>query len=310
MQPLTNILNLNIEDYKKLFDGIEVIVTDCDGVLWVDNEPIPGSAEMINEFRNQGKKIIFLTNNSTKHREHFLIKLNRLGFIAEKQDIVSSASIVVSFLKRKGFNKKVYLIGSTGLARELKDAGINHLEIGPDVIIHNNLYKTVDTFHADPEVGAVVVGFDEHFSYVKLLKAASYLNKQSCIFLATNKDERFPISSKIVVPGTGAIVKSIETVSQKAAILLGKPSSYVVKTLVDDYGVQPMRCLIIGDNCKTDILMGSRSGLKTLLVLSGLTKLPEVEAWKNSSNRDDSEFVPDYYVAKLGDLVKFVKKVA
>lgn len=53
------------------------------GVLWINNNAIPGSAEAMNFFKNLGKKIFYVTNNSTKTRSEFALKAQQLGFIAE-----------------------------------------------------------------------------------------------------------------------------------------------------------------------------------------------------------------------------------
>lgn len=60
------------------FPIIEIV-----GVLWINNNAIPGSAEAMNFFRNLGKKIFYVTNNSTKTRSEFALKAQQLGFIAE-----------------------------------------------------------------------------------------------------------------------------------------------------------------------------------------------------------------------------------
>jgi len=50
-------------------------------------------------------------------------------------------------------------------------------------------------------IGAVIAGFDDHFSYPKMLKAASYLKNPDCLFVATNSDERVPVGKNLVIPG-------------------------------------------------------------------------------------------------------------
>ncbi|KPJ07195.1 Phosphoglycolate phosphatase [Papilio machaon] len=288
------------EQVKEFLNSFDTVLSDCDGVLWIDNNAIPGSADTMNYFRKIGKRVFFVTNNSTKIRSDFALKAQQLGFIADENEILSTSYLVAHYLKSIGFKKKVYLIGSNGIGDELNAVGIKHVGVGPDHVKPD--FKSLKPTDLDSEVGAVVVGFDEHVSYPKFMKAASYLASEDCLFVATNTDERFPKSSSIVVPGSGTLVRAVETCSERKALVLGKPHEYIRKYL-ESCGLNPARTLMIGDRCNTDIEFGVRCGFQTLLVLTGVTSTRDLEKIR----KEQIAPLPDVVLPKLGDLLEIVK---
>ncbi|KDR19681.1 Phosphoglycolate phosphatase [Zootermopsis nevadensis] len=301
---IKNLSRLSRDEVEALFSSIDTVLTDCDGVLWLHTKALPGAPEVLNKFREMGKRVFYITNNNIITREEFLVKCDKLGYRSMKDDVLTTSYLTACYLHDIGFKKKAYIVGTSGISRELNLLGIKNFGVGPDPLVGDVAKLVMKDFKQDPDVGAVIVGFDEYFSYPKILKAASYLNNPDCLFIATNMDERGPcVINDCVIPGTGSMVAAIETCVGRKPFLIGKPSAYIINAIRKRYNVDPKRTLMIGDRCNTDILLGTRCGFKTLLVLTGVNTLEDVMNWKESDNKEDHDLVPDYYIDKLGDLL-------
>ncbi|XP_022241024.1 glycerol-3-phosphate phosphatase-like isoform X2 [Limulus polyphemus] len=276
------------------------------GVLWNRNEAIPGAKETINALQDMGKTVIFVTNNSSKSRYEYHRKCEVLGFKSSVDRIFPTSYCVAVYLKSIDFKKKVYVLGSSGIAGELHSAGIPFLPVGPDPMPETEYWYNwvAKELKLDSEVGAVVVGFDQHVSYPKLVKTVSYLKDPNCVYIATNIDEQFQTDLKhLVIPGTGAFIRAVEAVSGRTPIVLGKPAKFLYDCIKYQYpDLDPSKGIIIGDRLSTDILLGRSTGLRTLLVLTGVSDLNEVERCSNSNCENKQMMVPDYYLPSLADL--------
>jgi len=109
--------------------------------------------------------------------------------------------------------------------------------------------------------------------------------------------------------GTGSLIKAIESCSERKAIILGKPEHYLMKMLVTRPGFKSQRMLMIGDRCSTDILFGVRNDCITLLVLTGINTLSDIEKWKQSEQQEEKRLVPNYYIDALGDLLPYLEEL-
>merc|ERR1719312_1170345 len=317
MRVCKEVSSMSDSEVSTWFKSFDTVMTDCDGVLWVGAEPIPGSPQMINRFRELGKRVFYVTNNSTKHRKEYKTKLDKLGFGGDMDEIIGTAYLAAAYLEQINFDKSklVYVVGSSGITQELDDVGIKYIPLGPDPVPVDGNWSLETLKFApiklNPDVAAVIAGFDINISFNKILKGASYASRPGTVFVATNTDEQFPMpGTELIIPGTGSMVAAVATASGRQPVVLGKPSKFMFEIVQKRHpGILPERTLMIGDRANTDILLGKNCGLQTLLVGSGVHSLAETRAWETSQDTEQRRMVADFYADKLGDLLDRVTEL-
>ncbi|KAL8137325.1 hypothetical protein V2J09_003326 [Rumex salicifolius] len=286
----------------QLCDSVDAFLFDCDGVIWKGDRLIDGASQTLDMLRSMGKKLVFVTNNSTKSRSKYADKFLSLGISVSEDEIFCSSFAAAMYLKSIKYpsNKKVYVIGENGILDELELAGFVGLG-GPEDGEKKAEFKSTSFFQHDKSVGAVVVGLDQYINYYKLQYATLCIRENpGCIFIATNRDAVGHMTAQQEWPGAGCMVAAVCGATQKEPIVVGKPSTFLMDFLLKKFDITTSRMCMVGDRLDTDILFGKNAGCKTLLVLSGVTSQTALQDPLN-------EIQPDFYTQKLSDLIELLR---
>ncbi|XP_067865611.1 pyridoxal phosphate phosphatase [Heterodontus francisci] len=284
---------------RELLAAIDSFLLDCDGVVWNGERAVSGAAELLSRLQALGKRLYLVSNNGSRSGAGLLDKCGRLGLQLRPQQLFSSARCSALYLRRARPGGRVYVLGSPGLCAELREAGLRVLGGGEE-----------EEEEPGPEVHAVLVGYDEHFSFARLAKACGYLRDPSCLFLATDPDPWHPQGGGRVIPGTGSLTAAVEVASGRKAEVIGKPSRFMFDCIASEAGdgaVDPTRALMIGDRLETDILFGANCGMRTVLALTGVSSLEEAQANMASELPHCRRMVPDFYVDSIADFLPLLK---
>ena len=268
------------------------------GVIWRGDSVIDGVPATLDMLRAAGKRLVFVTNNSTKSRAGYLKKFTELGLNVKAEEIYSSSYAAAAYLQSIDFpaDKKVYIIGEQGIADELDLAGIKHCGGPADVGKEVALAPGYAMPH-DADVGAVVVGFDRHLSYYKIQYATLCISENpGCHFIATNTDARTHLTDAQEWAGNGAMVGAIKGSTRQEPTVVGKPAEFMLADIATRFGLKRSQICMVGDRLDTDILFGAHGGLTTMLVLSGVTTEEALLAPENSIH-------PNLYTGQLSDLL-------
>ncbi|KAG6619744.1 hypothetical protein I3843_09G107800 [Carya illinoinensis] len=292
---------LSSQSIGDLLNSVEAFLFDCDGVIWKGDTLIDGVPQTLDMLRSKGKKLVFVTNNSTKSRRQYANKFQSLGISVTEDEIFSSSFAAAMFLKVNNFpkEKKVYVIGGEGILEELELVGYTVLG-GPEDGKKTAQWKTNCLFEHDKTVGAVVVGLDPYINYYKLQYGTLCLRENpGCLFIATNRDAVGHMTDLQEWPGAGCMVAAMCGSTEKEPIVVGKPSTFLMDFLQQKFQISCPKMCMVGDRLDTDILFGQNAGCKTLLVLSGVTS--------QSTLQDPSNDIkPDYYTNKVSDILELL----
>lgn len=255
--------------------------------------------ETLDFLREQGKKLFFVTNNSTKSRAGYLKKFTSLGLNISSEEIYSSSYAAAAYLEATNFpsDKKVYVVGDVGIEEELDLLNINH--IGGPSDADKKVELTPGTFmEHDKDVAAVVVGFDRNINYHKIQYATLCIRENpGCEFIATNLDAVTHLTDAQEWAGNGAMVGAIKGSTKREPTVVGKPADFMLRNIAEKGNLQMNQICMVGDRLDTDILFGKNAGLTTALVLSGVTD-------EETLLSPENDIHPDYYMPALPELLE------
>ena len=258
-----------------LADEFDGLLVDLDGVVWIGREFVPGAVGALTALLDEGKEIVFVTNNSVHQPSSYAVRL-RDGGIAVADDRVITAGAATARLaaQQVGPGGAAFVIGAPGFKETVVEAGLELLD-GED----------------GEGADAVVVSGHREFDYAELLTATRALQGGAALF-ATSRDPTLPMPGG-AWPGTGATLAAVETASGRRAVIGGKPERHLfdlARGLIADAA----RVAMVGDRIASDIEGGRRAGLATVLVLSGAASREEAEG---------ADPPPDHVVDDLAGLL-------
>ncbi len=238
--------------------AVRTFVFDLDGVVYRGEQPLPGAADTIQSLRRLGHQVYFFTNNSSKSRPFYQEKLQRMGVSADIDHIMTAGYATALYLTENGAcGASCLAIGEFGLLGELEAIGMDLTD--------------------DEPVEYVVVGIDRKFNYDTLVRAQRAI-LGGAAFIATNPDTTFPLEEGRVVPGNGVLVAAIKAATGVEPIMIGKPEITAMHEILQLAHATPADTVVVGDRLDTDILAGNRIGATTVLVLTGIGTMADVEA--------------------------------
>ena len=246
---------------ETLLKETDAFLFDLDGTVYLDETPIGDVKGTLARLRAMDKRIVFLTNNSSKTEAEYRQKLTRIGLWGEGDLVYTSAMATAEHVAARFPHKRVYLLATDAVKEEFSRI-VPLVEEAPDV---------------------AVLAYDTSLTFAKMKRFNEFL-AGGAVFLATHPDAVCPTAG-VSMPDVGAFLELFYTSSgRRPDLIVGKPGTAMGEGLERRLGIPRARMCMTGDRMHTDIRFGNNCGMHTVLVLSGETT---EETMKNFPDRPD-----------------------
>ncbi len=254
---------------------------DIDGVVCRGMELIKGADEVIRKLRENEKRTVFVSNNSTKSPRLYKGKMSELGIEVEEKDLVLATVVAADHIREKTPNASVYVVGDKGLGETMEEYGLETTEVPgeSDYVVVGNPFR---------RDGRLRDGNDG-----KITGAVRAILENDAKFIAVNVDTIFPTENG-PVPATGAIVKAIaHSTGHSPDIVAGKPEKPMISLALERLNLKPEECVLIGDS-RVDMVAAQEYGLTSVFVRTGSAEERDLE---------EEGVFPDFALDSIRDLL-------
>jgi NagD protein len=231
----------------------KAVLLDMDGVIIWDNKLIDGTLKFMEMLQRDGNPFLFLTNYPSLTPTDLQHRVKSAGLDVGAEHFYTSAMATATFLKSQRSGDKAFVIGEGALTHALYEQGFTITDIDPDY---------------------VVLGETRAYNF-EMIEKAIKLIRHGARFIATNPD----VSGPSGFPSCGALAAPIEKVTGKKPFYVGKPNPFMMRAASWEINVHAENTVMIGDNMETDIIAGIQSGMETILVLSGVTHMEDIQLY-------------------------------
>ena len=256
----------------KSLNDVKLFLLDMDGTFYLGNRIIEGSLDFIRKVQETGRDFLFLTNNSSHNAPFYVERLKRMGLEIDRSRVMTSGEATCEKINELYPGKRCFVLGNEFLLEDFREAGI-----------------PVD--QENPEI--VVIGFDTTLDYAKMTAVCDFV-RAGLPYIATHPDFNCPTETGFI-PDIGAIMAFIEaSTGRRPDLIVGKPHTGIVEAVLRRTGLKVEELAMVGDRLYTDIETGLRSGMLSILVMSGETTEEMLAA---------SNTVPDLKFNRLADMI-------